>query len=107
MQDSVYETKSTSDGLTERSVKIGPRQIEDAIKIFEDTSNRIEFSDIKSGIHYSISLEKGNKSADMRIKSLFMYPSPENKRRIATLIEEITNKIQKEAGNSSEHMLRE
>jgi hypothetical protein len=88
------------------SVKVIPDLIGKAIRIFDKMASRPEFSDIASGIHYSISFEKGDRSAVMHIKSLFMYPSDENKRKIASMIEEIRKEIQEKAGNELEPILR-
>ncbi|MCL4387994.1 hypothetical protein M1567_02475 [Candidatus Marsarchaeota archaeon] len=106
MQDSVNEIKSQH-AKAEFSVKVMPAQMNKARDIFYKITEREEFADIRSGIFYSLSLEKGDKAANMKIKSLFKYPSEENARRMADLIEEIANRIQKEAGNSLEPILRQ
>lgn len=108
MQDYVYEAKVQQAGLkTKCSVKVIPDMIGEAKRIADKIISRGEFSDIKSGIHYEFSLEKGDESANMQIKSLFMYPSEETKLKIDALIKEISDAVQKEAGNGLEPILRQ
>ena len=106
MQDSANEIKSQH-AKAEFSVKVLPTKINDAINIFYQVIEREEFADIESGIFYSLLLKKKDKAANMDIKSLFIYPSEENARKIKAAIEEIGNRIQKEAGNSLEPILRQ
>ena len=108
MQDYVYEAKTQPAELkTECSVKVIPKMIEKAKITADEIISRSEFSDIKSGVHYRFLLEKGDESANMEIKSLFIYPSKETKLKVASLIKEISDAVQKEAGNGLAPILRQ
>ena len=108
MKDYAYEAKVQQTKLeTECSVKIIPEMIGKAKRIADKIISRSEFSGIKSGVHYWFSLKKDDESANMQIQSLFMYPSEETEIKIALLIKEIRDAVQKEAGNGLEPLLRQ
>ena len=107
MQDYVYEAKTQPAELKiECSVKVIPERIPEAKKIADEIISGSD-SGIESGVHYMFSLKKGDESANMEIRSLFMYPSKETKNKIDSLIKKISDAVQKGAGNSLKPILRQ
>ena len=109
MKDNAYEAEGQQTRLeTECSVEINPDMIGKAKEIADKIMiSRSEFFDINSGVHYKFSFEKGDKYANMQIKSLFMYPSEETKIKTDLLIKEIRYAVQKEPENGLKTLLRQ
>ena len=110
MQDYFYEAKEQHQAelKTECTIKVAPDMIGKAIRIFWETVSLKEFADVESGISYEfLPLKKSDKFANMEIKSLFMYPEEETKRKMASLIKEISDKVKKGTANSLEPILRQ